>query len=95
VLTASLVPDWYVRFAIDLALLVLVVEGLVFVVYRLKTGRGLPLLTVALISVSGIGLLMALRAALTGAAGHWVLLGLMVGGLAHAIDTLRRVRGGP
>jgi hypothetical protein len=89
-LPPSFLPDWLVHAGVDLALLILLLEGIALAVYRWRTGRGLPLPTLLLVSASGTGLLLALRAALTGAAGYWIVLGLTIGGIAHALDLLRR-----
>jgi hypothetical protein len=83
---------WILQIGVDLAVLILVVEGLILGAYRASKGRGLPFLTVFLISVSGIGLLLALRAAVNGADPFWISLGLIIGGIAHAIDLFRRIK---
>lgn len=77
---------------VDIAILILVVEGAVLAVVRLRTGRGLALSSVFLICLSGLGLLVALKAALMQAAPHWIGIGLSLGGIAHAIDLFRRLR---
>lgn len=76
---------------VDLALAVLAIEALVLGGLRLRTGRGLPLATIALIAMSGLGLLLALRTALAGGPPLLVALGLTAGGLAHAVDLARRL----
>lgn len=77
---------------VDVAILVLLVEGAILGLFRWRTGRGLPLISILLISLSGLGLLVALKAALMQAASLWIGIGLTVGGLAHAIDLLRRIK---
>jgi hypothetical protein len=84
--------DPIIKFGVDLALLILFVEGLLLAIYRLRTGRGMPVSSVLLVTIAGIGLLFALRAAVVGAAGHWIAIGLIIGGIAHGIDLFRRFR---
>jgi hypothetical protein len=82
----------FVQTSIDLALLILVIEALCLGLYRARTGRGLSISTTLLITLSGIGLLFALRAAVAGLETFWILLGLSLGGLMHVIDLGRRIR---
>ena len=78
--------------AVDLAIAVLVIETLLLLlVWRLHR-RGLHWSTTALISAAGLGLLFALRSALTGASPLLVLAGLTIGGMAHATDLYRRLK---
>jgi hypothetical protein len=80
--------------AVDLALAVLILEAVVLVALRGLRGRGLPVSTTVLIAAAGLGLLAALRAALAGGPAFIILLGLTIGGVAHAIDLVRRLRAG-
>jgi hypothetical protein len=77
---------------VDFAIVILIAEAMVLGVFRWRTGRGLPIFSVALINLSGLGLLIALKAAITQGGSLWIGAGLMVGGIAHAIDLLRRIR---
>jgi hypothetical protein len=80
--------------AVDLAIVVLVVEA--SVLFALRARHGLPRRDIVLIALAGLGLLAALRTALAGGPGFVVLAGLALGGLAHALDLalrLRRARG--
>jgi hypothetical protein len=76
--------------AVDLAIVVLVVEASVLLALRAR--HGLPRRDIALIALAGLGLLAALRAALSGGSGLVVVAGLMLGGLAHALDLALRLR---
>jgi hypothetical protein len=81
--------------AVDLAIAVLVVEAVALSALRAR--HGLPHRDIVLIALAGLGLLAALRAALSGGPGLVVLAGLTLGGLAHALDLalrLLRARGG-
>lgn len=79
---------------VDLILLLLGLETLaLFVLWRRRV-RGLPPSALIINLASGGGLLLALRAALTGAAWYWVGLFLTVALLAHLFDLrLRWTRG--
>ena len=76
--------------AVDLAIAVLVVEALAL--FALRARHGLPRRDIALIALAGLGLLAALRSALSGGPGFVVLAGLTLGGLAHALDLALRLR---
>lgn len=71
---------------VDAILLLVVVELAVLTAIRRLTGRGVS--TTALLPnlLAGAALLLALRAALTGAAWPWTAAWLAVAGLAHAAD---------
>lgn len=77
---------------VDIAIWILLIEGAMLGAFRWRTGRGLPLASVILICLSGLGLLVALKAALGQAGVHWIGLGLSVGGAAHVIDLVRRIK---
>jgi hypothetical protein len=79
-----------VLLAVDLAIVVLVVEAVLLLALRAR--HRLPLRDVALIALAGLGLLAALRAALAGAPGFVVLAGLTLGGASHALDLAQRLR---
>jgi hypothetical protein len=85
-------PSWFIAFSVDLALAVVVLEAIALSVFRWKTGRGLSIRSVLLIAAAGGGLLMALKAALSGAPVPSILAGLTIGGFAHAIDLVERLR---
>lgn len=75
--------------AVDLAIAVLVVEAAVL--FALRARHALPHRDIVLIALAGLGLLAALRAALSGWPGFVVLAGLTLGGLAHALDLALRI----
>jgi hypothetical protein len=77
---------------VDLALLILGAEAVILALYRWRTGRGLSYISIALISMAGFGLLIALKAALLNANLLWLALGLAVGGVAHGFDLVRRIQ---
>lgn len=76
--------------AVDFAIAVLVVEAAALL--ALRSRHTLPRRDIVLIALAGLGLLAALRAALSGGPGFVVLAGLTLGGLAHALDLALRVR---
>ena len=81
----------WLRFGVDLALVILVIEALVLICHRHLTGRGLPVATILLVSAAGLTLILALRLALDEGPA-WAMAGLlMLGGLAHAVDLARRM----
>jgi hypothetical protein len=75
---------------VDLAIAILVVEALALVWLRAR--HRLSPRDIALIALAGLGLLLALRAALSGAGPVFVIAGLTLGGLAHAADLAARLR---
>lgn len=80
---------------VDAVLGFMVFEWIVLTLYRVRTRRGLPPADLAIMLAAGAGLLLAMRAALTGAAQYWVVICLVAAGVAHLVDLLRRCRGGP
>ena len=81
-----------VLIGVDMALFILALEAIVLGLYRWRTGAGLSYTSVALISLAGLGLLVALKAALLNANPAWLGLGLAIGGIAHGFDVVRRIR---
>ena len=77
---------------IDLILLLMVVEAAVLALHNRRTGRGLPVRQVVTVLLAGGFLMLALRAALTGAAWSSVALFLGLGLLAHLADLAGRWR---
>jgi hypothetical protein len=84
--------DKIISLGVDVALAVLLIEGALLALYRLRTGKGLSLISIALINAAGIGLLLALRASITGASSLWIALGMTIGGVAHGLDLIRRFK---
>lgn len=76
--------------AVDLVLAFVAVEALVLALHRRHTGRGLPPADLAALLLPGVGLLLALRAALVGAWWGWTALALLAALLAHLADVGRR-----
>ncbi len=77
---------------VDLILALLTLEaGLLFYLYR-RTGRGIPPAELLGFLLAGGCLLLALRAALTGAGWQAVAAWLALAGLAQAYDLWRRGR---
>lgn len=76
---------------LDAILAFMVVEGLVLLVLHRRTGRGIPPRLLVPNLVSGAGLLVALRGALTDAGGHWIFAGLAIALIAHLADLRARL----
>ena len=74
----------------DVAIAITVVEGLAIAAYFRATGRGVDPRNYAVNMVSGVCLMLALRAALTGASWAMVALCLSASGALHALDIWRR-----
>jgi hypothetical protein len=75
---------------VDAAIAITVIEVIVLLAVRRRTGLGIaprPLLANA---GAGLGLMLAVRAALVGAAWPWIAACLAAAGLAHAIDLAAR-----
>ena len=75
---------------IDVVIAVTVLEALVLTVVHRRSGRGLAPAEFLPTLASGLCLMFALRAGLTSAGWGWVAAGLMLSGLAHAVDLRRR-----
>jgi hypothetical protein len=77
---------------LHVAMAVTLAEAVGLALWHWRTGRGLAPAELWPNLLSGLALMAALRAALTGAGWHWVALGLALSGLAHAVDLRRRWR---
>jgi hypothetical protein len=77
---------------VDLILAVLVAETAALWAWRRRTGRGVPPAELLGFLLAGACLLLALRAALTGAGWPAVALWLLLAGLAQAYDLRGRWR---
>jgi hypothetical protein len=75
---------------VDLILLLLVAETAALAVWRQRTGGGIATLDIVMNNLAGAGLLLALRAALTG--GPWTAIApwLLAALGAHLADVARR-----
>jgi hypothetical protein len=78
--------------AVDLALAALAVEGLLLWAWRRRTGAGLALPELAANLLAGACLLLALRAALTGAGWRVVAAWLAAAFVANLADLGQRLR---
>ena len=78
---------------VDLILALMAAEAVVLAVHYRRTGRGVPLPDLAVNLAAGAGLLLALRAALTGAVWAWTAGWLTLALAAHLADLARRWRG--
>ena len=74
----------------DLVLAFMVVEVAILVALRVVARRGVPLGDLVWITASGACLILALRAALTGAAWWWIGLALSGSLASHLMDLRRR-----
>lgn len=79
---------------VDLIGGVMVLEALALGAYHAATGRGIAPLDLVVNLLAGVALLLALRAALTGAGWQVVAGVLAVAGLLHVADLARRWRRG-
>ncbi|MFO1160365.1 MAG: hypothetical protein U1E60_16115 [Reyranellaceae bacterium] len=75
---------------VDLILVLMIAEAVVLGLLYRRTGRGVALRALAGVLLAGGFLLLALRAALTGAAWPWVAAFLVLGLLAHLADLAAR-----
>jgi hypothetical protein len=78
---------------VDLILALMAAEAVVLAVHYRRTGRGVALPDLAVNLAAGAGLLLALRAALTGAGWTWTAGWLALALAAHLADLARRWRG--
>lgn len=77
---------------VDLALLLMAIEVCALLAYRQRSGRGVAALDLIPGVAAGACLLLALRAALTGASAVWIALALSAALPAHLYDLYRRGR---
>lgn len=77
---------------VDLILLLMVLEGAGLLLLRRRLGRGMPPGEILAFLAAGAALMLALRAALTGAGWGWVALALAGGGAAHLAYLVLRWR---
>jgi hypothetical protein len=77
---------------VDLIVALTVVEGLVLAAHHRRTGRGIAPLDLIGNLLAGGFLLLALRAALTGASWSWIGAALAAALVAHLTDLARRWR---
>lgn len=75
---------------VDLILLLMLIEAAFVVAYRRKTGCGIAVTDFFVTLISGVSLMLALRAALVGLSWHWIALALFASLLGHLTDIARR-----
>ncbi len=75
---------------VDVAIAITVLEGIALTAYHRATSRGVGPRNFAVNMASGLCLMLALRAALTGASWMVVALCLSASGTLHAFDIWRR-----
>lgn len=82
----------WLLWGLDLALAILVLEGVVLARRNRRTGRGPSIRAVMAMTLAGFALILAIRIAV--AEGPAWLVGLFValGGLAHLVDVMERLR---
>lgn len=78
---------------VDAILALVVVEAVLLIAYRARTGRGVPTADLLANLAAGATLLLALRIALTGGAWTSVAAALAAALVAHLLDLSRRWRG--
>jgi len=76
--------------AIDLVLLMVLLEAIALTAYKRKTGRGVAGLDLIANLLAGACLMLAVRGALTGASWQWIALFMSAALLAHMADLWRR-----
>ena len=75
---------------VDLILLFVVLEAVLLVAWRRRTGAGVAAADLLPNLVAGFCLLVALRTALGGGAWHWIAVALFGSLVAHVLDLRRR-----
>lgn len=84
---------WFASGAVvDAILLLMVLEGALIAILRRRTGTGVPARDLLAMLAAGGCLMLALRAALVGAAWPWIALALSAALVAHLADLVRRWR---
>ena len=78
---------------VDLVIAMTVLEAAALAIHHRLTGRGVAPRDFLPNLVSGLALMLALRAAIGGTAGGWLPAALLLAGLAHAVDLRRRWTG--
>lgn len=79
---------------IELVLVLMAVEAVVLWLLHRRTGRGVAPTEVVIMLAAGASLMLAVHAALVGAAAHWIAVCLTGSLVAHLADLGRRWRSG-
>jgi hypothetical protein len=77
---------------VDVILALMLAEAVFLAAYTTRTGGGVAFADIAINLVAGASLLLAVRAALVGAAPQWLIACLLVSLAAHGADLRRRWR---
>ena len=77
---------------VDLILVLMLIEGAILAAYHARTGRGIAAGDLVGLLLAGAFLLLALRAALTGAPWTRIAIWLLAALAAHLVDLIRRWR---
>jgi hypothetical protein len=83
---------WQIRWLLDAVIVFTVLEGIGLWLHHRFTGQGLAPDDYALNMLSGLCLMLAVRAALASVAWPWIAVCLSASGLAHGWDMVRRWR---
>ena len=75
---------------VDLAMVLTLLELIGLVIYRRRTCRGIEASKLVIALASGLFLMLALRAALTGADWPWIALALSASWATHLLDLKNR-----
>lgn len=81
-----------VRLVIDGVIVLTVMEVILLAVIHRRSGRGIAPSEILLNILSGLSLMLALRIALSGSPSVLVLGALLLAGIFHGLDILRRWR---
>ncbi len=76
----------------DVMLVIIAIEIIALIVYRLVSGKGLPVATVICNAGAGGSLMVALKLVWVNAAWHWVAAALLGSLVFHTIDLAQRWR---
>jgi hypothetical protein len=85
--------DAILALGVDAALAILIIEAGLLALLARQGRIGLSGWSIALIAGAGLGLLLALRGAITGAGAQWQAMSLAFAGMCHVLDVLRRIQG--
>ncbi|MCG5501273.1 hypothetical protein [Ectothiorhodospira lacustris] len=85
--------QWFASgLVVDLIILAMVLEAGLLGLWHRRTGRGIAFARLWPFLLAGVTLMLALRAALTGAEWYWISFWLLAGFVAHAADLWQRMR---